>query len=130
MKTLVIKHPENCVQCKSCQDACSLAFYKELNQKLSCIRIKPNRQGVDTIYSCNQCGKCASVCPLNAISQNAKGTYVIDKNICVGCMACVDICPQNVICKSMDEKVATKCIACGICAKNCPQDVLAIENVE
>lgn len=129
MKALVVKNAENCVQCKSCEEACADAFYKTHDQKLSCIRIKENRAGESTIYHCNQCGKCADVCPVGAITQNAKGVYTINKEVCVGCMACVDICPQNVICKSMEVNNATKCIACGICAKACPQDVLAVEDI-
>ena len=129
MKALVVKNPENCVQCHSCEEACAKSFYKEVRQDYSCIRIKTDRLGNDVINHCTQCGKCAEVCPVFAISQNAKGTYVIDKNICVGCMACVDVCPENVICKSMEQGYATKCIACGICAKNCPQDVLAVEEI-
>ncbi len=130
MKRLVVKYPENCVQCHSCEEACSLSFYKVMQQDLSCIRIKTDRKGNDVIYHCNQCGKCEQVCPVFAISRNAKGVYTIDKNVCVGCMACVDVCPQNVICKSYDNIFATKCIACGICVKSCPQEVLAIEDVE
>ena len=130
MKRLVVKNPENCVQCHSCEDSCSLAFYKVMNGDLSCIRINSDRTGRDAINTCTQCGKCAEVCPLFAISKNAKGVYTIDKDICVGCMACVDICPENVICKSLDIGYASKCIACGICAKNCPRDVLAVEDVE
>lgn len=131
MKKLVVKHPEDCVQCHSCEEACSLSFYKELkaSASLSCIRIKTDREGKDIINYCTQCGKCADVCPKYAISQNSKGVYVIDKNLCIGCMACVDVCPQNVICKSMDLGYASKCIACGICAKNCPQGVLAVEDI-
>lgn len=128
MKKLVVKHPEDCVQCLSCELACSNAFYKDSKMTFSCIKITVDRQGKDVIKSCNQCGKCADVCPVNAISQNSKGIYTIDKKVCVGCMACVDICPENVICKSMDNGYATKCIACGICAKACPQDVLAVED--
>ncbi len=129
MKQLVVVNPENCVQCHTCEEACSLAFYKVMEQSLSCIRVKLDRMGKDTIYHCNQCGKCEEVCPVFAISRNAKGVVTIDKNVCVGCMACVDICPQNVICKSYDNNYVTKCIACGICAKNCPQDVLEIQDI-
>ena len=130
MKRLVVKNLDACMQCLSCEEACSNAFYKENRQDYSCVRIKVNRLGENIINHCTQCGKCAEVCPLFAITKNKKGVYTIDKNICVGCMACVDICPENVICKSLDKGNATKCIACGICVKACPQDVLAIEETE
>ena len=127
MKKLVVKDPDSCVQCGTCEQSCAEAFYKTAVQELSCIRIVTDRAGKDVIAHCNQCGKCAEVCPKFAISKNEDGVYVVDKELCVGCMACVDICPQNVICKSMDEIFVSKCVACGICADNCPMDVLAIE---
>lgn len=129
MKRLIIKSPEDCVQCHSCEEACAQAFYKVNDPTLSCIRITADRAGSDVINYCTQCGKCEEVCPKYAISKNSKGVYVIDKELCVGCMACVDICPQNVICKSMNIEHVSKCIACGICANACPQDVLAVEDI-
>ncbi len=130
MKRLVVKHPENCVQCHTCEDCCALAFYKVFNPELSCIRIDDDRMGAEAIRFCNQCGICESVCPIGAISRNDKGVYMINKEICVGCLACLEACPQQVICRDEEQTKASKCIACGICVKNCPMDVLAIENVE
>ncbi len=125
MKKLIVKDVSQCAACLSCEQACSEAFYKVYNPKLSCIRVGGNAAEIN-IDTCTQCGKCQLVCPKGAISQNKKGTYVIDKKLCVGCLACADICPQNVICKSHDNLFATKCIACGICVKACPQEILEI----
>ena len=75
---------------------------------------------------CVQCGKCAQACPEGAITQNAKGVYMINKKKCTGCGKCVEACPFGVMVKEEDSTVSTKCIACGICAKACPADVLEV----
>ena len=74
---------------------------------------------------CIQCGKCASVCPNNAISRNRFGVWVVDTNMCTNCGACREACPMGVMIEA--DNTAKKCIACGICAKACPMGVLRIE---
>lgn len=126
MKKLVVESPDSCIGCESCATACSKAYYKVEDATLSAIRIETTNDGSISIRICDQCGKCAAVCPVEAISQNAQGVYVIDRKVCVGCLACMDACPSNVIVKSHDNLFATKCTACGLCVKACPQDVLAL----
>ncbi len=42
---------------------------------------------------CTQCGKCAALCPTNAISpENPRMT---DESKCISCMRCIAVCPQN-----------------------------------
>ena len=74
------------------------------------------------------CGKCARTCPEGAITQNAKGVYMIDKRKCVGCGECVKACPMQVmVMPSGEDARPSKCIACGICAKACPMGILSVE---
>ena len=61
-----------------------------------------------------------------AITQNAKGVYMVNKKKCTGCGKCVEACPFGVMVKAEDSPVSSKCIACGICAKACPADVLEV----
>lgn len=75
--------------------------------------------------ACPQCGKCAEVCQEGAITQNAKGVYMINKKKCTGCGKCAEACPFGLIVKT-EGNPASKCIACGICAKACPMDVLEV----
>ena len=65
-------------------------------------------------------------CEAGAITQNAKGVYMVNKKLCTGCGKCVEACPFGLAVKAEDSPVSSKCIACGICAKACPMDVLEV----
>ena len=127
MKKLVVSKAYPCKACLSCVRACSEAFYKTFDPDLSCIRITAKADGEPRVMSCIMCGKCARVCPEEAISQNAKGVYLIDKKKCVGCGKCVEACPMHVMVLASQVGKASKCIACGICAKACPMGILSVE---
>ena len=127
MKKLVVTDKSACKACLQCEIACSTAFYKVFDPEKSCIRIVEKNGAVKTNV-CIQCGKCARVCPEGAISQNAKGTYVINKKLCVGCGKCEEACPMGVMVKVPESPVASKCIACGICAKACPMGILEVQD--
>lgn len=126
MKRLVVKNIQNCTGCGNCERACAKAYYKAEIRDYSCIRVKDIGTGSE-IRVCTQCGKCADVCPVEAIRQNPQGVYMIDRKVCIGCLACADICPEDVICKSHDNIFATKCTACGLCVRACENDVIQIE---
>ena len=128
MKKLVVSKENPCKACLSCVRACSEAFYKTFDPDLSCIRIVAKPDGEPKVQSCIMCGKCARTCTHDAISQNAKGVYMIDKRKCVGCGDCVKACPMQVMClPAAEDAKPSKCIACGICAKACPMGILAVE---
>lgn len=128
MKKLSVAKKDACMACKECVIACSEAFYKEFNEDLSCIDIRVAKDGeTPKPVVCVQCGKCAKACPEEAITQNAKGVYVVNKKKCIGCSKCVEACPFGVMVKAEDKEYASKCIACGICVKACPMEVLEIK---
>ncbi|MDR3302712.1 MAG: 4Fe-4S binding protein [Spirochaetaceae bacterium] len=130
MKKIAVQDISACMNCLTCENVCAQAFYKNecfVAENLSCIHVKAGKEGKIKIVSCVQCGKCGEVCDQKAITQNAKGVYLIDKKACNGCGKCVEACPFNLIVKSKKAEKPTKCIACGICAKSCPQNVLYIK---
>lgn len=128
MKKLVVSKENPCKACLSCVRACSEAFYKTFDPDLSCIRIVAKPDGEPKVQNCIMCGKCARTCTHDAISQNAKGVYMIDKRKCVGCGDCVKACPMQVMClPAAEDAKPSKCIACGICAKACPMGILSVE---
>jgi len=123
MKRVAINKDVECLACLNCEIVCSEAFYKTVDRSLTCIKIIS--KGEDPkILICVQCGKCAKVCPEDALKQNAKGVYMIDKKKCTDCGKCVEECPFGVIISLPGRGVPTKCTACGICIKACPADVL------
>jgi Fe-S-cluster-containing hydrogenase component 2 len=129
MKKLAITDKSLCMACKSCENACAQAFYKDVNyldEDLSCLKIEGDAAKIK-IFACVQCGKCAEACEAKAISKNAKGVWMIDKKLCTGCGKCHDACPWHLPVKSAAKPTASKCIACGICAKACPVDILYIK---
>lgn len=46
--------------------------------------------------ACVGCSACAGVCPVNAISEDKAGKYLIDET-CIDCGACEGTCPVSAI---------------------------------
>lgn len=125
MKKLTVKKGSTCMACLECVRACSQAFYKEFHQDKACIKIV-EKKGEAKPQVCVQCGKCAKVCEVGAITQNPKtGVYMINKKLCNGCGKCAEICPFGVMVPN-ENGPTSKCIACGICVKACPMELLEI----
>ena len=124
MKKLSIKKGVQCMACLECVRACSNAYYKEFHPDKAALKIVQRGENVRPMV-CVQCGKCAKACEHGAITQNAKGVYVINKKRCVQCGKCKEACPFGVLVQE-EGLPASKCIACGICAKACPMEVLEV----
>jgi len=124
MKKLKVTDPLKCQSCLACAIACSEAYYKEFHQDKAHLKIVEKR-GAWVPSVCSQCGLCAKACESGAITQNAKGVYMINKKLCTGCGKCQDACPFKLIVKE-PELPASKCIACGLCAKACPMGILEV----
>ncbi len=125
MKVLVWDK-EKCIGCGTCEKVCSKTWFKEENPLKSRIRIRKLDDGFSGNV-CNQCGECINVCPVEALSRDARGIVKLNAKECVGCLSCVGFCPTESMFIAEGEPVPFKCIACGICVKACPAGALSIE---
>ena len=86
MKKLVVKNLQDCAACRSCETACAKAYYKTENIEYAMLSVGGDANGI-SITTCTQCGKCAKVCPVGAITKNNAGVYTINRKTCIGCLA-------------------------------------------
>ncbi len=60
---------------------------------------------------CNNCGKCASTCTVNAIkintNTNVENIISIDQKKCIYCRNCINICPRSALEMTSDYKMAS-----------------------
>ena len=115
-----------CSGCRACLLACSLENFQEMTPAKSALRVQPlfPAPGRYRVHLCDQCGRCAEVCPMEAITRQ-NGTWLVDPEECTSCGTCVEECPHGVITLPRDEDPAVKCTGCGACVEICPRDVLS-----
>ena len=58
------------------------------------VKARP-KANIDT--TCNGCGECVAVCPVDAIRGEKDQRHIIDKEKCIGCGICLDKCPLHAI---------------------------------
>lgn len=51
----------------------------------------------EILETCNGCGACRRICPVNAIEGKQKELHRIIPEKCISCGSCYDVCPINVI---------------------------------
>ena len=69
-----------------CRYACPLGAFNGLFNSFSFITIKRDSE------SCNSCGRCSKVCPVNIDLCTSTTIRSIE---CTRCLKCVDVCPQD-----------------------------------
>lgn len=117
---------DNCSGCRVCELVCALENFGENNPKLARVRVSGEfpTPGKYAIAYCNQCGVCADVCPVQAISERDGGYYEIDEDECIGCWTCVQECPREAIFTHKSRDAPFKCIDCGVCVDLCPRNAI------
>ncbi len=132
---LRIKPKENfeelCSGCGLCEAYCHAYHFDTEGKKKSAIKISGKNFPIPGGYECtvcNQCGKCLSKCPEEAIFKDGK-IIKIDYSICTGCeelesAPCIEACPTNAIFKHPEERYPIKCDGCGECVEICPLEAL------
>lgn len=128
MKVLT-KNEKICVECHQCEDACSKAYFKEINAEKSTIRVGRNTIGEINLTTCTQCGVCIDVCQTQAIYRDKNGIVRINKKDCVGCFMCVAACPEDAMMYNEDLIEPFKCVSCGICTINCPTGAIEVKDL-
>lgn len=124
-------HDDRCVGCNNCASTCSRLYFKVDDPAKSRIQVFQMGLGSYHIVACDQeCRRCVMECPTQAITVNAQGVVMINKNLCVGCLACVAVCPIGAMRYFPGEPAPFKCIACGACVKTCPADALELAEKE
>jgi len=119
---------ENCSGCRVCKMVCAMANFREVNPAKSALKIEGHfpDPGKYQINVCSQCGKCAEVCPTDAIYLE-EGVYLINKEECIGCMTCIEACPEGVMFEHKGSDIPIKCTLCGDCAEICPREALVLQ---
>lgn len=123
----LVAENKKCTGCRLCLSVCTLHHFNECNPKKAALTIdtKFPKPGTYEVRICNQCGTCASVCPVEAISEK-DGVYTIDPDKCTGCGACVEACPLKVMFLHEDSLVPIKCDLCQECIPVCSTKVLSV----
>lgn len=90
--------------------------------------------------TCNGCGACRRLCPVEAIRGEKNALHVIDRDLCIECGACGKVCPVasvkdsfGIVCSPVKKsewerpRIDRKtCMSCMICIDACPVHCLAL----
>jgi hydrogenase-4 component A len=99
MNRFVIAESTRCIGCGTCMAACSAAHKAAGLQSQSRLTLTKTAD-ISAPVLCRHCEEafCARVCPVNAITQDAKTErVVVDEKSCIGCKMCALACPFGAI---------------------------------
>jgi anaerobic carbon-monoxide dehydrogenase iron sulfur subunit len=131
MAKILMVHPDRCVGCQSCTNACTFAH--EGSQRLEASRIhvyKFQQEGISVPMFCQQCSDaaCVTVCPTGAMHRNVTTAQIeYDADLCIRCRMCTMACPfGNAVYDAFTDSIL-KCDTCQgnpACVQMCPSDAL------
>ncbi len=101
--------------CNCCSCCCEAMIAARKYGILNPVHTTNFMPDIDT-DKCSGCGRCVSVCPVNALSlvsandpvNKKRKTVKIDESICLGCGVCVRVCGEkSITLESREERVIT-----------------------
>jgi Pyruvate/2-oxoacid:ferredoxin oxidoreductase delta subunit len=84
------------VICNCCPCCCEMLRYAHMPRTKNIVAPSRFLAYVDA-STCILCGKCAKVCPMNAIVSDGENPSRVDSEICIGCGLCATTCPSESI---------------------------------
>jgi Fe-S-cluster-containing dehydrogenase component len=110
-KVSLIFIKKDCMGCHACEVACKQEHRLGVGPRL--VRVIEDSPDYIPVY-CHHCTKppCKEACPEKAISRNAQGVVLIDRDRCIGCRACLEACPFGAMQFDDRQEIAVKCDLC------------------
>lgn len=137
----IVVDAERCLQCGSCELACSLAHSdgdwlaaRPEDQPLRRIHLK-RRGGKYVPTSCQHCADapCVYAC-IAGVRQRGDNGIVTSEDLCVGCGSCYMVCPTGAINRDAVTGRYASCDRCGNgqpqCVEACPTHALRLVDGE
>ena len=130
MSKQLIVNPEKCVSCRTCELMCSFDQTQTFNPRRSAVTVINYEAAATSVpVMCMQCEEacCLKVCPVEAISRDEHGAFVMNPDKCIVCKMCMSACPLGNISFSPISKRVFKCDLCGgepKCAEFCPSGAI------
>lgn len=114
-------NPRNCTGCRLCLQVCTIEHFDEINPKKAALRVEAKFPDPGEYHPrvCIQCGKCAKICPEEAVHRNPAGAFVVDAERCTNCGTCVPECPEAVVFQHADLDHVILCDFCFECTEVC-----------
>lgn len=72
---------------------------------------------------------CALACPTEALAQRPGGGVRVKHDLCIHCGKCAQVCPVDAIYLHPEQGLPYLCIHCGRCVNFCPQGCLELSDV-
>jgi anaerobic carbon-monoxide dehydrogenase iron sulfur subunit len=122
--------PYRCIDCKICEQACSLEKASvpgvPAKPRVQSFSITEKMKFVSLCLQCDQ-ASCQAVCPVYALVRNPETGAIEVNDRCIGCGFCVPACPFGCMDYDPVHNEYIKCDVCKgdpACAKYCPTGAL------
>jgi carbon-monoxide dehydrogenase iron sulfur subunit len=119
---------KNCTGCRLCMQICAIENLEDINPRKAALRIEARfpEPGAYKPKVCIQCGKCAEVCPQEAIYRRDDGAFIVVREKCTNCGECIPVCKPQVIFQHRDLDHVIICSNCFKCAVLCNTGALTV----